>query len=291
VSSVSEVRFAGVRRWRRPRIVPLVPATVLAALVLVGIFAPFLTPYNPVRNDLINSLIPPAWVEGGSPAHLLGTDSLGRDVFARLIYGSRISFSVVFLTLLISITIGGAVGLVAGYRGGSLDSILMRIVDMVLAVPTILIALVVAATLGPSFINVVLVLGLLGWPRMARLIRGETALLRRQDFVRYSNAIGVPGKLILMRHMLPNVLPTMIVLTTLEIGTVVLAEASLSFLGAGVPPPSPSWGVMINDGRALISTGWWIALFPGIAIVATVLSCNGLGNWLRDVLDPKTRQS
>jgi peptide/nickel transport system permease protein len=287
----SPVTAAGqeARGPRRFGLMPALPIAVLLTFLLVGILAPLLTPFNPVRNDLINSLLPPAWLAGGSPAHLLGTDSFGRDVLARLMYGARISFSVAAFSLVIALGIGIAAGVAAGYRGGAIDSALMRLTDMVLAVPTILIALAIGAILGPSFINLVLILGALTWPRMARLVRGETLLLKKYDYVGYAGAIGVPGWVIILRHVLPNVLPTIMVVATLEIGNVILNEASLSFLGAGLPPPTASWGVMISDGRALIATGWWIALFPGLAITATVVACNALGNWLRDYLDPKTR--
>jgi peptide/nickel transport system permease protein len=263
---------------------------VLGLFIALAIVAPLITTYDPVKNDLINSLQPPAWAKGGTSAHFLGTDGFGRDVLSRLVYGARVSLLVAAFSLVIALTIGTSVGIVAGYRGGSIDSILMRLVDIVLALPTILVALVVAVAVGPSFTNLVLVMGALIWPRLARLIRGEALIQKNQDYVRYAQSIGVPGWVIVLRHVLPNVLPTLLVVTTLEIGGVILLEAALSFLGAGLPPPSPSWGVMINDGRALIATGWWIALFPGVAITLTVMSCNALGDWLRDYLDPKTRQ-
>jgi peptide/nickel transport system permease protein len=290
--SIAAPRGAAARRGRLRRFgfMPALPLAVLGLAVAAAALAPYLTPYDPVRNRLIDSLLPPAWVDGGSAAHLLGTDGFGRDVFTRLLYGARVSFLVAAFSLVIAMSIGTTVGVVAGYAGGWLDSLLMRFVDIMLALPTILVALVVAVAVGPSFQNLILVLGLLIWPRIARLIRGETLVLKKQDFVRYAGAIGVPGPVIVTRHVLPNVLPTLLVLTTLEIGHVILVEASLSFLGAGLPPPSASWGVMIADGRALVATGWWIALFPGLAITVTVLACNALGDWLRDYLDPRTRQ-
>jgi len=277
----------------RPRRIPLVPALPIAVLTLVfgaGLAAPILTPYDPVRNDLINSLLPPFWVEGGSMEHVLGTDGFGRDVLTRLLYGARVSVAVAGLSLMIAVGLGTTTGVVAGYVGGSVDSILMRLVDVLLALPTILVAMVVAVAVGPSFQNLVIVLGVLNSPRLARIIRGETMLLKKHEFMRYASAIGVPSSVIVMKHVLPNILPTLMVVTTLEVGAVILAEASLSFLGAGLPPPTASWGVMIADGRALIATGWWIALFPGLAITITVLGTNGLGDWLRDYLDPKTRK-
>jgi len=277
-------------RARRLRLMPALPLVLLGIFVVAGIAASVLTSYNPTRNNLTQQLVPPAWVDGGSGAHLLGTDSLGRDVLARLLYGARVSLSVAVFSLIIAMVISTVVGVTAGYAGGWVDSALMRLSDVVNTVPTILLALVLAAWIGPSFTMVVLVLGLLVWPRVARLIRGETLVIRRSDFVRYSEAIGVRGWLVVFRHVLHNILPTLLVAMTLEIGRVILLEASLSFLGAGIPPPQASWGVMIADGRALIATGWWVALVPGLAITIVVLSSNALGDWLRDRLDPKTRR-
>jgi peptide/nickel transport system permease protein len=280
---------AAIGRPRRgPGLVPAVPLTILSVFIAAAILAPILTPYDPQRNALIESLTPPFWVAGGSPEHWLGTDSFGRDVFARLLYGARVSFAVAAVALVIGVVIGTAVGVTAGFVGGKLEALLMRIVDILLALPALLIALVVAIAVGPSFQNLVLILGFLTWPRIARLLRTETSVQKTYDFVRYSKAIGVRDRLIIVRHILHNILPTLLVATTLEIGSIILREASISFLGAGLPPSQASWGVMIADGQALISTGWWIALFPGLAIVLTVLSCNALGDWLRDVLDPKT---
>lgn len=279
-------------RSRRSRsLIPALPIGVLVIIGVAGVAAPFLTPYDPVRNDLINSLLPPFWVDGGSTDHLLGTDSFGRDVFTRLLYGARVSLGVAAFALVIAVTIGTVVGVTAGYLGGLVDSILMRLTDILLGLPTLLVALVIAIAVGPSFQNLVLVLGLLIWPRIARLIRGETLVLKQTDFVRYSKAIGVSPWSTVARHVFHNVLPTLLVATTLEVGAVILREASISFLGAGLPPPQASWGVMIADGEALIATGWWITLAPGLAIVITVLSSNTLGDWLRDRLDPKTRRA
>ncbi len=283
-------RFSWRRLRRRPPLMPTLPLAILLTLAGAGIAAPFLTPYSPVQAQLRESLQPPAWVEEGDADHPLGTDSFGRDSFSRLIYGARVSLSVAILALMIAATIGTTIGLIAGYVGGWVDSVLMRIVDMVLSLPTLLIALAVAIALGPSFTNVFMVIGLLMWPNVARLVRGETLLLKQQDYVRYARAVGVPSRRIILRHILPNVLPTLLVVTTLEVGHVILIESSLSFLGAGIPPPQPSWGTMIADGRSLIVTGWWIALFPGLTIMITVLAFNMLGDWLRDRLDPKLRE-
>jgi peptide/nickel transport system permease protein len=262
---------------------------LLAIFVIAAIGAPWLTPHDPVTNDLVNALQPPAWMAGGSSEHLLGTDSFGRDVLTRLLYGARVSLVVVVFSMLIAIVIGTGVGVLSGYVGGRTDAILMRLVDIMFAVPPLLVALVASVALGPSMRNLVLILGLLVWPNIARLIRGETLLLKNNEFVGYAKAIGVPHWRILWRHLLPHVMPTLLVAATLEVANVILTEASLSFLGVGLPPPAPSWGVMIEDGRALIATGWWISMFAGLAIVITVLAFNGFGDWLRDRYDPQTR--
>lgn len=268
---------------------PAVPLTILGLLILVAVAAPFLTSYDPLKQNLSIVLQPPAWAGGGSLDHILGTDTFGRDVLARMLYGARTSLLVVGFSLSIAVTVGAAVGLLAGYVGGWVDSALMRLVDIMLALPAILIALAVAIAVGPSLRNVVLILGFLIWPNIARLIRGETMVLKHNDFVKYAKAIAVPRWVILARHMFPNILPTLLVATTLETAHIILLEASLSFLGAGVPPPTPSWGAMIDEGRALIATGWWLALLPGLAIVVTVVTFNALGDWTRDHADPRTR--
>jgi peptide/nickel transport system permease protein len=273
------------------RAVPAIPLVVLGIVVFSAILAPLLTPYDPLKGTLIQSLTPPVWVTHGTPAHLLGTDSFGRDVFTRMIYGARVSLAVAGFSLLIAVSIGTFVGVVAGYVGGAVEGVLMRITDALLALPAIIVALTLAVAVGPSFRNLILVLGFLIWPNVARLIRAETLLLKQQEYVKYSRAIGVPAWAILIRHIIPNLLPTLLVAATLQVGHVILAEATLSFLGAGIPAPSASWGVMVSEGQGLIATGWWIAIFPGIAITLTVMSFNFLSDWLRDVLDPKTQQA
>jgi peptide/nickel transport system permease protein len=257
-------------------------------MIGLAVIAPVLTDYSPVRQDLGAALIPPAWADAGSADHLFGTDGFGRDVLTRLLYGARVSISVGVFAMVIAVVIGTIVGVAAGYAGGWIDSALMRLTDIMLALPTILVGLVVAIVIGPSFWNLILLLGLLSWPRIARLLRGETLALKQTEFVRYADAIGVSRWTIRRRHVLPNILPTLLVATTLEIGSVILTEAALSFLGAGIPPPQASWGVMISDGQGLIATGWWIALLPGLALGVTVLSTNALGDWLRDHFDPRT---
>ncbi|OFV80987.1 MAG: peptide ABC transporter permease [Acidobacteria bacterium RBG_16_64_8] len=262
---------------------------VISAVLLTAVGAPLLSPHVPTRGDLDRSLLPPFWASGGSLDHPLGTDLYGRDQLSRIFYGARISLWVAALVISVSIVVGTPVGMIAGYVGGWFDAILMRMVDLVLAFPLILLAIMLAVVFGPSFANVVVVVSLLIWPRLARLIRAETLSLRHNDFVVYAEVVGIPVWRIMIRHLFPNVLPTLIVMTTLEIGHVILIESSLSFLGAGIPPPYPSWGLMVADGRGRIVTGWWLSLFPGLAILVTVLAFTLFGDWLRERLDPRLR--
>ena len=274
----------------RSKDVPWFPASILVALVLAAVFAAFLAPQSPTEGDITTKLIPPLWMERGTAEHPLGTDRFGRDVLSRIIYGSRISLLVSLIAILVSGTIGTTVGLISGYRGGLTDAILMRVTDIALSLPTILIAVVLVAVSEPSFRNVILVIALLLWPRFARQIRGETLGIKEQDFVALAVVAGRSSAWIISRHILPNVMPTLLVISTLQVGYVILLEGTLSFLGVGVPPPNPAWGLMIADGRGFIATAWWITLFPGLAMLLTVLAVNLMGDWLRDHLDPRLRQ-
>ncbi|PYN27012.1 MAG: peptide ABC transporter permease [Candidatus Rokuibacteriota bacterium] len=270
--------------------VPWFPGLVLAALVFTAVFAFYLAPHSPTAGDITQKLIPPLWMERGDWEHPLGTDRFGRDVLSRIIHGSRISLIVSLIAIGVAGTIGTLLGLISGYRGGVTDAVLMRVTDIGLSLPTILIAVVLVAVSEPSFSNVVLVIALLLWPRFARQMRGETLAIKEQDFVALAVVAGRSSAWIISRHIFPNVVPTLLVISTLQVGYVVLLEGTLSFLGVGVPPPSPAWGLMIADGRGFLATAWWISLFPGLAMVLTVLSVNLLGDWLRDHLDPKLRQ-
>jgi len=272
------------------RDVPWFPGLVLAALVFTAVFAFYLAPHSPTAGDITQKLIPPLWMERGDWEHPLGTDRFGRDVLSRIIHGSRISLIVSLIAIGVAGTIGTLLGLISGYRGGVTDAVLMRVTDIGLSLPTILIAVVLVAVSEPSFSNVVLVIALLLWPRFARQMRGETLAIKEQDFVALAVVAGRSSAWIISRHIFPNVVPTLLVISTLQVGYVVLLEGTLSFLGVGVPPPSPAWGLMIADGRGFLATAWWISLFPGLAMVLTVLSVNLLGDWLRDHLDPKLRQ-
>ena len=268
----------------------VIPAAVLLILVLAAIFAPLLAPYPPDQISMPDRLMPPFFMEGGSTDHLLGTDLIGRDILSRVIYGAQISLSVALIVILITSSIGTMLGIISGYTGGRTDAFLMRITDISLAFPPILIALLLAAILGPGFWTVVLALSFLGWAPYARLIRGEALKLREADFVAQARIIGTSPIRIMGRHIFPNIINPLIIMVTLSVGMVILTEAILSYLGAGIPRETVSWGNMVNDGRNLIDITWWISLFPGIAIGLVVMSGNFMGDWLRDTLDPRLRQ-
>ena len=269
---------------------PGIPLFILLfLLVLPGLFAPYLAPHNPIRGSLRARLKPPMWVQGGALTHPLGTDKVGRDILSRIIYGARISLAVSIVAILVSGVFGTALGLMAGYFGGRIDALIMRLVDISLGLPVILLALVFVAAVGASFATVVGVTAVLLWARYARQVRGETLSIRERDFVARARVAGASHFRIMLRYIFPNVVNTLTVLATLQIGAVILLESALSFLGAGIPRPTPTWGSMISDGRDLIVVAWWIAMFPGLAIMLTVLSLNLLGDWLRDHLDPKLR--
>jgi peptide/nickel transport system permease protein len=272
------------------RRLPWFAGAILLALVLTAALAPVLAPHSPTDGDIMRKLIPPVWTERGDWEHPLGTDRFGRDVLSRIIYGSRISLAVSLVAIFVAGTLGTLVGLVAGYRGGLTDAVLMRLTDIGLSLPIVLIAVVMVAVSEPSFQNVILVIALLLWPRFARQIRGEALAIKEQDFVALAVVAGRSSAWIIRRHIFPNVVPTLLVITTLQVGFVILLEGTLSFLGVGVPPPNPAWGLMIADGRGYLATAWWISLFPGLAMLLTVLAVNLMGDWLRDHLDPRLRQ-
>jgi len=263
---------------------------ILAVFAFTGITANWIAPHNPERGDIRARNLPPAWLEGGSTKYLLGTDHLGRDSLSRVIFGARISLIVVAVTLGVGGVFGVLLGLVAGYYGGWVDELVMRVVDIKLAIPTILVALVLVFALGQSFIIIIAILAIAIWPRFARNIRGEVLQLKTMDFVALAKVAGASTPRILFVHIFPGVVNTLIILATLEVGIVILLEATLSFLGAGVPPPTPAWGSMVADGRDRLAVAWWISTMPGLAIMFVVVAMNLFGDWLRDVLDPRLRQ-
>jgi peptide/nickel transport system permease protein len=278
-----------LRRSTRRR-VPWIPICIIAIMVSMALFAPLLAPYSPIDQTLRDKLVPPFWVEGGGIDHILGTDAFGRDMLSRLIYGARVSLIVAALALTAGGGIGLVIGIVSGYFGGAVDNALMRLVDAAFTFPAILFALLLAVTMGQGLGTLVLAISLLLWASFARVIRGEVLSLKQRDFVALAKVRGCSSARIMLTHILPNVLNTFMVLVTLNIGVVIIAEASLSFLGAGIPPPTPTWGLMVSDGRGRIAEAWWVSLIPGIAITLLVLSVNVFGDWLRDRLDPRLRQ-
>lgn len=277
------------KRWRlRP--VALICIFVILMAVALAILAPLLTPYSPTRASLPDVLTPPFWQEGGSWAHPLGTDALGRDMLSRLIFGARISLFIAMTTILLGSVLGGAVGIISGFYGGNVDKVFMRLTDATMSLDVMILALILAATRGPGFTNIFISIGMVLWARWARVIRGEVLSLKERDFIALARIAGCSRLHIMVQHVFPNVLNTIIVLITLQVGWVIVVEAALSFIGAGTPPPIPSWGNMVADGREWINSAWWISAFPGIAIGIIVLSFNLLGDWLRDTIDPKLRQ-
>jgi peptide/nickel transport system permease protein len=270
---------------------PVIPVFILMiVLVIPAIFAELIAPYDPVESSLRNRLLPPFWIDGGSTDHILGTDKVGRDILTRLIYGSRVSVVIASVSILVGGFIGVSLGIIGGYFGGWVDSLIMRAVDISLSIPIILLGLVLVAALGPSKSTVIIVVVILLWSRYARLARGETLAVRTQDYIARARVSGASHTRIMIHHVFPNIFNSVMVLATLQVGFVIILEATLSFLGAGIPRPTPAWGLMVADGRSLVVTAWWLAFFPGIAIMLVVLSMNLLGDWLRDKFDPKQRQ-
>lgn len=297
-----------IRRW------PLVPMFILGLLLFCAIFAPWISPYDPEKDQLRAVIASPPWYppcEEGQISNmlkscntngvalgreqttyhfLLGADALGRDVLSRIIHGARLSLSLAFIAITVGTVFGTTMGLLAGYYGGLIDELIMRFTDVFTAIPYLLLALVVVMVLGQSFMVVTLVLAIASWPGIVRLVRGQTLQIRNFDYVALALVVGASTPRILVKHLLPGVSSTLVVATTLQVGNVILAESILSFLGAGVPPPTPSWGADISSGRIFLGSAWWIAFFPGMAIFLTVFSFNFMGDWLRDRWDPRMRQ-
>ena len=261
-------------------------ALIVAAVSFAAVFAGSVSPHDPYDQKVVNRLQPPVWSDKGSSAHILGTDPVGRDVLSRLIHGGRVSLATGVAAVLIAAVIGVALGLIGGYSGGKVDSVIHNLINVMMAFPFMLLALTAVAVMGPSFRNLVIVLGVTGWPIYTRVVRAETYQLRSLEFVVAAQAMGFSSLRIILRHILPNLINTIIVTSSLEVARMIIQESFLSFLGLGVQPPTPSWGGMLGEGRTYMLTHPWLATFPGIAIFVTTLGINLLGDGLRDLFDP-----
>ncbi|HSE95061.1 MAG TPA: ABC transporter permease [Methylomirabilota bacterium] len=280
--------WALARRLLRRR-TALFGLLVFASVVAAAVLAPAVAPFDPRAQNISQRLRPPAAADADGQIHWLGTDHLGRDILARILYGSRIALLVGLAAVAIAGSLGLVVGLLSGYHGGRVDDVLMRLADIQLAFPFILLAIAVIGVLGPSLRNIIVVIGVSGWVVYARIVRGEVLTLREREFVQAAVALGSPARRIILRHIVPNVLTPWLVIATLDMARVIVIESALSFLGLGVQPPTPTWGGMLADGRVYLSTAWWLATFPGLAILATVLGINLLGDGLRDTFDPRLK--
>jgi peptide/nickel transport system permease protein len=263
---------------------------MVLGVIFCAIFAPVISPHDPILQDVEKRLIPPVGQEGADPNYLLGTDHLGRDIVSRLIYGARISIVVSVSAVALSAVLGTLIGLFSGFYGGKVDNIFMRIADVQLAFPFILLAIAIIAVLGPDLQNIIITMAITGWVIYARVVRAEVLSLREKEFITSVKALGGSNGRIIFRHLFPNVVPPIIVIVTLEMARMIIMEAALSFLGLGIQPPTPTWGGMLADGRVYLVTSWWLATFPGLVIMLVVLGINLLGNWLRDMLDPRLTQ-
>ena len=274
------------QRLREARL-PWIPISILLVIAFCAIFANLISPFDPRDNDVRNKLEPPFT----NAEHILGTDKLGKDVLSRLIFGARTMLQVTAPSMVVAIVAGTVVGLVSGYSGRWIDSFLMRVTDAVLGFPSILVALLIVTYLGTGVWNVLIAIAATQWARFARMIRGEVLSVRDRDFVTLAQIYGVSSGMIVWRHLFPNVINTLMVLTSVTVGQVILLEASLSFLGLGLKVGDPAWGIMIAEGRKLLTQAWWIALFPGVVITIVVMAFNFFGDWLRDYLDPRLRRA
>ena len=285
-----------VTRWRKVLRKLLENKGAVFGLIMVlgvifsAVLAPWISPHDPILQDVEKRLFPPMWQEGADPNYLLGTDHLGRDIVSRLIYGARISIVVSVSAVALSAMLGTLIGLFSGYYGGKVDNIFMRIADVQLAFPFILLAIAIIAVLGPNLQNIILTMAITGWVIYARVVRAEVLSLREKEFITSVRALGGSNGRIIFKHLFPNVVPPIIVIVTLEMARMIIMEAALSFLGLGIQPPTPTWGGMLADGRVYLVTSWWLATFPGLVIMLVVLGINLLGNWLRDMLDPRLTQ-
>jgi peptide/nickel transport system permease protein len=277
------------RAFRRFALNPaaLVGSLILAVVVGAAIFAPWVAPHDPAKQSLIRRFTPPLWQQGGSTAYPLGTDQVGRDVLSRIVHGARISLLVGVAAVCVSLVVGVTAGLISGFVGGKPDTVIGTVVDVNLSFPQILLALAFVAALGPSLVTIIVVLGLTGWERYTRVVRAEVLALRDKEFIEAARAIGVGRARIIVRHVLPNTMSSVVVISTLQVAQAILAEAALSFLGVGSGTAYPTWGQMISQGRDVVTVAWWLATLSGIAILLTVLAINLVGDRLRDALDPR----
>ena len=289
VAVTADVRPSAAPLRRRLSFRAVFGLTVLLCMGGAAVFAPQIAPWDPARQLLMKRLRPPMWEARGLREHPLGTDHLGRDILSRILYGGRISLGVGLSAVSLSCLIGVTLGLLAGFHGGRTDAFIMRVVDVFLAIPYILLAMGVVFALGPSLLNVILVMAVTRWVQFARIVRADVLSIREREFVSGARARGGRSFRLLVRHVLPNALTPIIVVATLELAFMIIYESALSFLGLGVQPPTPTWGWMLSDGRNYVATAWWLATFPGLAIMLTVLAVNLLGDWLRDTLDPRLK--
>ncbi|MBW2053387.1 MAG: ABC transporter permease [Deltaproteobacteria bacterium] len=291
IGASSTLRNISVRKIvRAVRGAPSISILILLTFVFVGIFGSAIAPHDPTDADFENTLTPPFFQKGGTIKYPLGTDHLGRDSLSRLICGTRISLQVGFIVVALAGMLGTTIALLSGYLGGWVDMLLMRLTDTMMSMPYLMVAIVLAAVLGPSKNNIIIILAIIGWAGYARVLRGEVLRIKERDFVHLAITSGCSKFRIMLVHIFPNIVNTLVVLATLQLGIVIIAESALSFLGVGVPPPDPAWGLMIAEGRSYISNAWWLCMWPGLAILLVVLSCNLVGDWLRVRLDPKFRQ-
>ena len=277
------------RMLQRARSLPFVSLLLLVVVVAGALLADFVAPHDPLKVDIANRLQPPVF-QGGTWTHMLGTDGVGRDILSRILFGGRISLGIALTSLALGAAVGTSAGLAAGYVRGKTDAFVMRIADLTISFPMFLVALIMAITLGPSAFNIVIAVSVVLWARFARVVRGEVLSLRSRGYVALAQISGASSLRVIARHILPNISNTVIVLGSISLGGIILTEAALSFLGAGVSPPAPAWGSMIASGRGFVTTAWWVPTMPGLAIVAVVLAVNLGGDWLRDRLDPNLRE-
>jgi peptide/nickel transport system permease protein len=270
--------------------IPLWSLLIFGLVVIAAIGGDNITPHDPNGLDLGSAFKPPSWLEGGSFDYLLGTDNLGRDIFSRIMSGASVTLTVAIYAIVISGGIGALIGMISGYFGGIVDTVIMRLVDIQMSIPSLALALVIATVLSPSLTTVIVVISITYWTWYARIIRGEILSLKERDYVALAKVAGCSTATIFVRHLLPNILNTLLVLASLQVGQVIIFEASLSFLGLGIQSPDVSWGLMLADARNYIGNAWWAITLPGVAIMLTCLSANLIGDWLRDTLDPKRRQ-